>query len=167
MCMSDNKATIATRGIPSKDRMYLPAWNSAEIRTFQTEDEKSLLNLWDISELLNFIFPKKYQAKYYEIAVSFMKFLIDKTVLYGQDISLFVKQNNISKATFYNRVFPRLKRIGMVKVERLTVSTKKSSQKTRPMKVSLSKTFGNYINKISTSWIAIVDDARSKKRKEE
>jgi hypothetical protein len=35
------------------------------------------------------------------------------------------------------------------------------------MRISLSKTFGNYFMKIGDSWLAAVDDARSKQEKKE
>jgi hypothetical protein len=35
------------------------------------------------------------------------------------------------------------------------------------MTILLSKTFGNYLNKIGNSWLAIVDDARYARKKEE
>ena len=73
----------------------------------------------------------------------------------------FLKANNISKATFYNRVLLRLKRVGMVKVERETLVNVEKKRKYRPMKISLSKTFGNYLMKIGDSWLAIVDEART------
>ncbi len=92
-----------------------------------------------------------------------MELVANKLKLEGKEISNFIKENNISKATFYNRVLPRLKRVGMIKVERQTVISEKNKQKYRPMIVSLSKTFGNYITKIGESWLAIVDDARSRK----
>ena len=75
-----------------------------------------------------------------------------------------MKGNGISKATFYNRVLPRLKRVGLVKVERETIIAMESKRKFRPMRISLSKTFGNYFMKIGDSWLAIVDDARTRKK---
>jgi hypothetical protein len=155
---------IASRGIPSKDSLYLPPHNSPELRAFQDANEGMTRNLWSLEEVMNFVFPKKYQQKYNEIAVSFMKLALEKCVLRGEDIGSFVSENGISKATFYNRVLPRLKRIGMLKVERQTVVALESKRKYRPMTISLSKTFGNYLMKIGDSWLALVDDARSKKR---
>ena len=81
----------------------------------------------------------------------------------GTEIGGFVTKNSVSKATFYNRVLPRLKRVGMIKVQRETIIAKESLRKYRPMTVHLSKTFGNYMLKIGDSWLASVDDARSRK----
>lgn len=156
--------TIASRGIPSKDSLFLPPHNSPELRTFQDANEGPTRNSWNMEEIANFVFPKKYQPKYNEIAVAFLRLALEKNSLTGEDIGHFVTQNGVSKATFYNRVLPRLKRIGMLKVERQTLIALESKRKFRPMTVTLSKTFGNYLVKIGDSWLAVVDDARSKKK---
>lgn len=154
---------IASRGIPSSEALYLPPHNSEELRKFQDDSESPTRNIWSIEEVANFVFSKKYQSKYYEAALGFLKLLSDKTHLDGPEISKFVSDNKISKATFYNRVLPRLRRVGMIKIERETIVAVESKRKYRPMKISLSKTFGNYLMKIGDSWLAIVDDARTKK----
>lgn len=156
--------TIFSRGIPSKDALFLPAHNSPDIRSFQDESEVPTKNLWNLSEVVNFVFPKRYQPTYHEVAREFLAFLCEKTRLSGSDISGFVASKGISKATFYNRVLPRLRRVGMIKVERKTIVAVESKRKYRPMEISLSKTFGNYLTKIGDSWLAVVDDARSAKK---
>ena len=162
----EEKHTIASRGIPSKDSLYLPPHNSPELRNFQDANENATRNTWSVEEVVNFIFPKRYQLKYNEIALSFMKTVLEKGMLSGEEIGHFVSSTGASKATFYNRVLPRLKRVGMLKVERQTLIALESKRKFRPMTISLSKTFGNYLTKIGDSWLVIVDDARSKKEVE-
>ncbi|MFN7991268.1 MAG: hypothetical protein U0R44_03885 [Candidatus Micrarchaeia archaeon] len=165
---SGNKTKqIASRGVPSDESIYLPRYDSDELRSFQDKNESLTRNLWNADELANFIFSKKYQPRYYEIATGFLKLLADKTQVGGEEIASFVKSNGISKATFYNRVLPRLKRVGMIKVERDTIVAIESKRKFRPMRISLSKTFGNYFMKIGDSWLAIVDEARSRAEKKE
>jgi len=159
----EEKKSIASRGVPSSHALYLPPYNSEELRSFQDKDGNLTRNMWKLDEVANFVFSKKYQVKYHEIACAFLKLLNEKINLSGSEISSFVSENNISKATFYNRVLPRLRRVGMIKVERDTIIPVESKRKFRPMKISLSKTFGNYLIKIGDSWLANVDDARSKK----
>ncbi|HID72658.1 TPA: hypothetical protein EYP38_01840 [Candidatus Micrarchaeota archaeon] len=159
--MEEQNRKIASRGVPSSESMYLPAHNSEELRTFQDKNENITRNLWRLEEVVNFVFSRKYQPKYFETALSFMKLLTDKVQLSGDDTSAFVRDNGISKATFYNRVLPRLRRVGMIKIERETVVPVESKRKFRPMRISLSKTFGNYFMKIGDSWLAIVDDSRT------
>jgi len=156
------KPSVASRGVPSEETMYLPAHNAPEIRSFQDGNENSTRNLWGLEEVVNFVFAKKYQKTYNEIAVAFLQELSQKTRMEGNEIGEFVSKSGISKATFYNRVLPRLKRVGMIKVERQTVVAMESKRKFRPMTIHLSKTFGNYLVKIGDSWLSCVDDARSK-----
>jgi len=156
---------IASRGIPSKDSLFLPPFNSPELRAFQDGNENITRNSWNLEEVVNFVFPARYQTKYHEIAIAFLRLLCDKTQLTGDEIGNFVSQNGISKATFYNRVLPRLRRVGMIKVERQTLIALESKRKFRPMTISLSKTFGNYLTKIGDSWLAAVDDARTKSKR--
>jgi hypothetical protein len=156
---------IASRGVPSSESIYLPRHDSPELRSFQDKNETITRNLWNVEELVNFVFSKKYQPKYYEIALGFMNLLYEKTQVTGDETAAFVKGKGISKATFYNRVLPRLKRVGLIKVERDTIVAIESKRKFRPMRISLSKTFGNYFMKIGDSWLAIVDDARSRMEK--
>jgi hypothetical protein len=156
---------IASRGIPSKDSLFLPPHNSPELRAFQDGNENITRNTWNVEEIVNFVFPARYQQKYHEAALGFLRLLLEKNSLTGDEIGNFVSQNGISKATFYNRVLPRLRRVGMIKVERQTLIALESKRKFRPMAISLSKTFGNYLTKIGDSWLAVVDDARTKSKK--
>ena len=159
---SDTKQ-IVSRGVPSNEALYFPPFNSEELRSFQDKEENATRNLWTVDEVANFVFSKKYQAKYYEITASFLKLLGEKVHITGDETSEFIKMNGISKATFYNRVLPRLRRVGMIKIERETIVALESKRKFRPMRISFSKTFGNYLLKIADSWLAAVDDVRSRK----
>lgn len=158
------KKEIASRGIPSHESLYFPAHYSEEIRAFQEKDETLTRNLWSLEEVVNFIFPKKYQARYFQTALTFLFLMLENNSVKGTGIANFISQNGISKATFYNKVLPKLKRVGILKVERETIVALESKRKYRPMTISLSKTFGNYLMKISDSWLALVDDARSRKK---
>lgn len=160
----EDKKSIASRGVPASESLYLPRFDSEELRIFQDKDENATRNLWTMEELVNFVFSRKYQQKYYEAAFGFLKLLNEKTHLAGEDISSYINSHSVSKATFYNRVLPRLRRVGMIKIERDTVVALESKRKFRPMHISLSKTFGNYLLKIADSWLAAVDDARSRRK---
>ncbi len=162
----NTKPSIASRGVPAKETLYLPAYNSEELRSFQDKDENPTRNLWNADELVNFVFSKKYQGTYYAVASAFIQRLSKAGVMSGDETAEFVRTNSISKATFYNRVLPRLRRVGLIKIERDTIVAQESKRKFRPMRISISKSFGNYLMKIADSWLAIVDDVRSKAEKE-
>ena len=158
------KPSVPSRGIPSSESMYLPPHYSKELRKFQDDSENPTRNYWALEEVVNFVFPKSYQDRYHSAAVLFMKQIAEKIEMNGDDIGAFVRANGISKATFYNRVLPRLKRVGMIKVYRETIVAAESKRKFRPMRVAISKTFGNYLAKIGDSWLAIVDDVRTRQK---
>ena len=151
---------VASRGVPSSETLFFPPYK--KVRAFQDDAENPTHNLWNLEEIINFVFPVEYQEKYHIIAYEFMKLIVSKLRIEGKQISQFLNEHNFSKATFYNRVLPKLRRSGLIKVERQTIVAVQSKQKFRPMIISLSKTFGNYLMKIADSWLAIVDDARSK-----
>jgi hypothetical protein len=159
--MESETRTIASRGIPSKESIYLPAHNSPEIRRFQDDGENQTRNLWQLPDIINFVFPAKYQKVYNGIALKFMEKVMKEIILDSDGITSFIKENSASKATFYNRIVPRLRRVGMIKLEREIQDDLKATKKSRRMRISLSKTFGNYFSKIGDSWLAAVDDARS------
>lgn len=159
---SSGKPHVATRGVPADETMFLPSHDSPLLRSFEDKNENSTRNLWSMPEVLTFVFPKKFQPVYHQISLAFFLELMEKTRMSGGEISEFVGKNNISKATFYNRVLPRLRRVGMIKIERQTIVAVESRRKFRPMTITLSKTFGNYLMKIGDSWLALVDEARSK-----
>lgn len=151
------------RGIPSSESLYFPAHNAEEFRPFQDGNENQTKNLWRLEDVVNVVFSKKFQPTYHEIALKFLNALAASPQMDGAEIGKFVSDNGVSKATFYNRVLPRLRRVGLIKVERETIVAMESRRKFRPMRISLSKTFGNCFCKIGDSWLAIVDEARMKK----
>jgi len=153
---------VASRGVPSSESIYFPSYK--KVRSFQDDSENPTRNLWTLEEVVNFVFPKEYQEVYHKIAFEFMIVVTKKLNLDGKDMALFLRNNSFSKATFYNRVLPKLRRAGLIKVERRTIVALDKRRKFRPMTISLSKTFGNYLMKIADSWLAIIDDSRSKKK---
>lgn len=151
------------RGIPSSESLYFPAHNAEEFKPFQDGNEAQTRNLWRLEDVVNVVFSKKFQPTYHEIAVKFLLALAAKPHMDGAGIGKFVSDSGASKATFYNRVLPRLRRVGMIKIERETMVALESKRKFRPMRISLSKTFGNCFAKIGDSWLAVVDEARMKR----
>ncbi len=143
------------KGVKSKECLYLPAHYSLKKR-FQTDDETPTRNLLPLEDIVEHVFPSKYSPTYHNVAVQFLDFVIKKKgKVYSEDIASFVSSNNISKATFYNRILPKLRAFGLIKMEREFTDIGKKSRK---LKISLSRTFGNYLMKIADSWLAILDE---------
>jgi len=142
-----------SRGIPSARALYLPAHDSKEVRAFEVEGRLTK-NVWPLPELLRFIFPPAYQETYYRVALSFLQRMAEKGSVDGEDIGAFLREEGVSKATFYNKVLPKLRAFGLVKAQRT---------RDRGYILTLSKTFSNYLYKIAESWEAFVDDVRSRR----
>ena len=102
--MEEQKKSISSRGIPSKEAMHLPPYNSPSLRKFQDSNEVRTRNLWGLEEVINFIFPKEYQETYNKIACRFMKMVVEKNTISGAETGKFISENGISKATFYRYV---------------------------------------------------------------
>jgi len=132
--------------------LYLPPHDSSAIRRFE-EKETPTKNIWPLKDIVEFVFPSQYQSRQHIIALEFLRLLEKKESVKGKEIADFLKENRFSKATFYGNVLKKLKRLGMVKVKRVG----------RELDVSLSKTFGNYLLKISDSWLSFVDEVRSRR----
>ena len=130
--------------------LYLPPHDSSAVRKFQ-DGEVPTRNIWPLNSIVEFVFPSQYQSRQYVIALAFLKELEAKGHLKGKEIAQFLRDNKFSKATFYGNVLKKMKRLGMVNVKRMG----------KELDVSLSKTFGNYLWKISDSWLSFVDEVRS------
>lgn len=161
------KPSVGSRGIPAKESFWFPPFNAPEVRDFQDSNENPTRNLWTLEEVMLFVFPKKFQRRYHEVALELMVAVLKKGMLTGDDTAELTRSAGISKATLYNKVLPRLRRVGMLKIKRRTIVAIQSRRKYRPMQIFPSKTFGNYLMKIGDSWQAIVDDARSRRKQEE
>lgn len=152
-----------SRGVPSKECMWLPHKSGIFIK------KKGGITgdiLWTYKDIIDFIFPKIYQPKYYEVACSFLELFYEKRVIRSKDISEFLKRTGYSKATLENIVIPKLKRSGLLEGRR-ELSMQRGMKKGRPLVLQLSLTFSNYLEKISTDWKFFVNDARRRTKEEE
>lgn len=146
-----------SRGIPSKESLWL-------------DDLKKLRESWkyhqnvrlEIDQILQIIFPQKYQAKYYEVALKFMRKLLEKIEMHGDDLGQFIKENNYSKATFYNVILPRLRKVGMVSVKREQFAPQHSKQKYYRKIVRPSKEFSIFLSHLAREYESIVETAKAR-----
>jgi len=158
---------IASRGIPAGEALWLPRHDEVrEILKKQSNPFDEYGVEWSVADVLEFVFPSRYRALQHEVATRFIDFL---TANAGQadyrSISEFVKRSNASKATFYNKIVPRLKHAGLIEVKRPLRTGSRDSEK-GPMTIFLSESFHNYLFKIAKEWRRIVLTARSKREKQ-
>lgn len=147
-----------SRGIPSRESLWLE-----DIRKMREEWHYDKNARLELDQILQLIFPQKYQAKYYEIALNFMKFLLQKAELSGDSIGEFVRSHGYSKATFYNVILPRLKRVGMIVLKREQFTHERSKQKFYKKTVKPSMQFALFLRHVAREYRSILGTAKSKK----
>ncbi|MFH1424295.1 MAG: hypothetical protein ABIG20_01295 [archaeon] len=146
-----------SRGIPSKESLCL-----ADIRKLRDSWKYHQNVRLELDQILQIVFPPQYQAKYYDISLKFMNALLTKTEMRGDDLGEFIKKNNYSKATFYNIVLPRLRRIGMVSLEREAFHHEKARQKYYKKIVKPSTQFSIFFSHVAKEYESIVQTAKAR-----
>ncbi|MFN3527488.1 MAG: hypothetical protein ACK4YO_00070 [Candidatus Altarchaeaceae archaeon] len=152
-----NPKPILSRGIPSKESLFLPKHDGKIINSKGGLNENII---WDVEDVIDFIFPKIYQPRYHEISVKFVEFLLKEGKLNSEKISKFLKDNNFSKATLENIIIPKLVNFGLIKREREQTMKGKG----RKLILSDSLVFSHYLERISKAWSMIVLTARQKRK---
>jgi hypothetical protein len=117
--------------------------------------------------LIQIVFPKQHQPKYHDVALKFMNFLLEKGRLEGADTGSFIATNGFSKATFYNVILPRLKKVGMVRLLREEFNQSKDKQKYYRKIIEPSKQFSLFFRKLGDEYETILDTAEAKRPKQE
>jgi len=117
---------------------------------------------WDISDIINHVFPREYQEKSYEYALKFVRFLlknprgIDKKML-----SEFISANEIPSSTFYNIIIPKMVKLGIL--ERRRESNASNPGKGWFMILKPSFAFSSHLQKLANEWKSIYKTSVSKK----
>ncbi len=131
-------------GIPSEDQLYLPRRDSLDV-LLRKQGAIRTSTAWSLEDVVQFVFPQRFRPAYHAVAVSFLSALQENGgTLSSQEIGEFVEKSSVSKATFYNKVLPRLVRIGVVDRNREPTSNK--------MTVKWSNQFAIYLEKIAFEW---------------
>jgi len=156
-----NPAPPPSRGIPSDESLWMPRHYGKEIKDKGGLEEEII---WSIEEVVDFIFPKSYQPKYYKVAVDFLNLVLANEKVGKDEIGKFLKDNNYSRSTLENKIIPKLVRFGLLKRER---EIEGSLGKGRSLILSDSLTFTNYLTKIGHAWKSTVATARHKRKKTE
>lgn len=117
--------------------------------------------IWGVENVIDFIFPKKYQPTYFKVATDFIDLLLKNETVTKKEISKFLKEKKYSRSTLENKIIPKLVRFGLIKRERELEGTLK---KGRSLVLSESLTFTNYLERIAFAWNSLVSTARQKKK---
>jgi len=156
-----NPIPPSSRGIPAAESLWMPRHYGKEIK------EKGGLEegiIWDIEDIVDFIFPKRYQPTYFKVASDFLHLLLKNEKVTKGEISKFLSENRYSRSTLENKIIPKLVRFGLIKRER---EIEGRLRKGRSLILSDSLTFTNYLKKIGNAWESQVMTARHKRGKGE
>jgi predicted transcriptional regulator len=153
---NSNPKNLASRGIPTSESLWIPPHYGIELKHKGGLD-KSVF--WEVSEIVDFIFPKRYQPVYHKVASEFLKMVLQEDWVTKKEIKGFLDRNGYSKSTLENKVIPKLVRFGLIKREReITVGMGKG----RALILSESMTFSNYLERIAFAWNMHVSTSRKK-----
>ncbi len=153
-----NPTLPPSRGIPASESMWVPRHYGGNIREKGGLDESII---WGIEDVVDFIFPRKYQPTYFRVASDFLRLLLEKEALDKEDISRFLSEGGYSRATLENKIIPKLVSFGLVKRERKIEGRMK---KGRSLILRDSLTFTNYMKRIGNAWKSLVSTARVKRK---
>lgn len=149
-------------GIPSGETLWIPSHYSVEVRRKGGLDKTIY---WDVGDVVDFVFPRKYQPTYFKVACDFVGLILDKGTVTKDEIREFLKASGYSKPTLENKVIPKLVKFGLLKREREVTSGQLG--RGRALVLTESLTFSNYLEKIAFAWNVLVSTSRKKRVKED
>jgi len=123
---------------------------------------------WTISDLMEFLFPPQKMPKHHEIAVEYIKFLLENGDSTDNRKNLFCQKTGYSSNTLKQHIIPKLYRFGLIhrnreypKNVKWTIKSKRRSHE----KESLA--FSTMLRKMASEWEEMVTTARAKRQIQE
>lgn len=153
-----NPTLPPSRGIPADESLWMPKHYGRELRDRGGLDKTII---WGVEDVVDFIFPRKYQPKYFKVASAFIELLLGQEVVTKKEITEFLKERGYSRSTLENKIIPKLVRFGLIKRERELEGT---LRKGRSLILTESLTFTNYLERIAFAWNSLVSTARQRKK---
>jgi len=146
-----------SHGVPASETLWLPSHYGKELREKGGFDKTVI---WDVGDVVDFIFPRKYQPTYHRVASDFLSLILEKDRVTKKDIGEFLRSKGYSRSTLENKVIPKLVRFGLIKRER---EIKPGLKKGRGLILSESLTFTSYLDKLGFAWNMLVSTARKRR----
>jgi len=146
--------------LKSKESLFFPSVLGQKWKNIDSDIR------WDLSDIINHVFPKEYQEKSYEYALKVMHLLlktprgVDKKTL-----SKFIENENIPTSTLYNIIIPKMVRLGLIERRRESNASNPNRGWFMILKPSLS--FSSHLEKLSNEWKSFYKTAMSKNNETE
>jgi len=149
----------ASGGIPASESLWIAPHYGAELRRKGGLDKTVY---WDVADVVDFIFPRKYQPTYHRVACDFLALVLERDWVTKAEIADFLRKNGYSKSTLENKIIPKLVRFGLLKREREITG---GLGRGRSLILSESLTFSSYLERVSLAWNMLVSTGRRRKVK--
>lgn len=152
---------LPSRGIPSSESLWLSSHYGRYLKSKGGLDKAVI---WDVGDVVDFVFPRMYQPTYFNVACDFIRMVLEKDVVKKDDIAKFLEEKKHSKSTLENKVIPKLVRFGLLKRER-EISPGSGLRKGRALILTASLSFASYLDRVGFAWNMLVSTSRRKKDK--
>jgi|GEM_PF-618529 len=151
------------KGIPTKEALHFPEKGG---RKFGQKIWETSFR-WTVSDLIEFLFPEERMPKHHEVAVEYVKFLLENGDNTEDGKKEFCQKTGYSFNTLRKHIIPKLYRFGLIhrsrELPKTTAWNIKSKRKSYE-KESLS--FSTMLRKIADEWDAMVTTARARRQVE-
>jgi hypothetical protein len=149
----------ASGGVPASESLWVPPHYGADLKRKGGLDKTVY---WDVGDVLDFVFPRRYQPTYHKVACDFIELVLERDWVTKKEIREFLTENGYSKSTLENKIIPKLVRFGLLKREReITAGLGRG----RALVLSESLTFTSYLERIALAWNMLVSTGRRGKVK--
>lgn len=119
---------------------------------------------WKINDLVEFLFPYARMPVFHEVAVEYLKFLMEQ----GSNTELgkkqFCMEKGYSMNTLRKNIIPKLYRFGLIKRSRIISGSRWSPKSKRRSIEQESLQFSTMMRKMADEWEEIVTTARKRRK---
>ncbi|MFB6089255.1 MAG: hypothetical protein ABEK36_05745 [Candidatus Aenigmatarchaeota archaeon] len=153
-----NKNPVPIKGetLKNKESLYFPSVQGNDWKNIDKDIR------WGLEDIINHVFPEKYQTRSNEYAGKLMRFVVENPE--GVDKNMlgkFLEDNDIPESTAYNVVIPKLVRFGLLEREREENESNPSRGWYMILKPSIS--YSSHLSKLASEWKSLYKTAVSEK----
>jgi hypothetical protein len=151
------------KGIPTKCAMHFPEKGG---RKFGNKIWDSGFR-WSVDDLLEFLFPSHKMPKFHEVAVEYLKFLLQTGKNTENGKKEFCQRKGYSMNTLRKNIIPKLYRFGLIhRTRKLPKNGAWNIKSTRKSIEQESLQFSTMLRKMADEWETMVETARLRRQKE-
>lgn len=149
---NDEPVPVKGETLKSKESLYFPSVQSEKWSPIDKDIR------WDLSDIINHIFPEDYQERSNEYATKLVDFVLSNPEGVGKEkLSEFLDKEGIPSSTAYNVVIPKLVKFGIFRRERESVES--DPGRGWFMVLRPSKSFSSHLEKLASEWRSVYKTA--------